>query len=156
MRPVYTGRMAYEIMFTDGIGIGRPMPSPSLLASRPAPGLFVTSAGIHLENDAPGTLRAAVGYIVEHWQGRAALPFSAALERPFRLRMRAYAEVFGVQLHDPNESHAGGAFTRAELARLAALCAALRAAYPDAGPARPDNEQGAYARKQPSGEPLAA
>ncbi len=65
------------------------------------------------------------------------MPYDPTQSRAERLLAHAYADVFGVALDDRNEGFRATAFTSADLARLPALCAEVRAKHPDAPPARP-------------------
>lgn len=82
------------------------------------------------------TMRASMAHIADQWGGRAVIPMSASTSREFRLQARAYAEVFGIQLDDANETFRALALTKAELARLPELRRSIRAAYPEAPPER--------------------
>lgn len=107
----------------------------------------------------PEAVRAAVLHAREFWSGKAALGLSDSIGRETRLLFRAFADVYGVELNDANESFSHSALTAAELARLPALRAGIRATYQDAPPARPDEEKeiaAAYRRRYPFRLPAAA
>jgi hypothetical protein len=107
----------------------------------------------------PEALHAAMQHIAQHWSGEASIPYDAAASRTDRLLMRAYAEVYGVQLDDSNDCFAHLAFTRDELARLPALRAEIRATNSDVPPARTDEEAelaAMYRRRYPFRVPAAA
>jgi hypothetical protein len=114
------------------------------------------------KNDAPPSaeaLHASMRHIAEHWQSKVVIPVDPTLSHESRLRARAYAEVYGIELDDSNECFLPLALTRAELARLPALRAEIRATHSDAPPARPDEEKrlaNDYARRHPFRVPQAA
>ncbi len=113
--------------------------------------------------EAPPTLdheweRAAVRHVQSQWGGRAALPYGEQIDAEARLWARAYAEVYGVELYDPNEL-GPQALQADQLARLPAMRAEIRARHADAPPARPDEAQqlaAMYAARYPFRMPMVA
>jgi hypothetical protein len=103
----------------------------------------ITPNRIQIEQDqaSPEALRAAMKHIAGNWQGRAVLGLDEHMSREERLRMRAYAEVYGVELTDLNDSFLPLALTVAELARLPELRQQIRDTHQDAPRAQRDEEQ---------------
>jgi hypothetical protein len=108
----------------------------------------ITPNRIQIEQDeaSPEALRAAMKHIAANWQGRAVITLDEHMSREERLRMRAYAEVYGVELHDVNDSFLPLALTPAELARLPELRQKVRDTHQDAPPGRQDEAQEHAAR----------
>lgn len=111
----------------------------------------------------PEALRAAMMHIAQQWGGKARLHGSPipdeAPAREARLLIRAYAEVYGIDIDDDCEHTPRSAFTRDELARLPQLRAEIRAAHSDAPPERPNEEAelaAMYRRRYPFRAPAAA
>ena len=107
----------------------------------------------------PEALHAAMKHIAQHWNGEATIPLDDTMSHEDRLRARAYAEVYGINLTDTNESFLALSLTAAELARLPQLRAEIRATHADAPPARPDEEAqlaAMYRRRYPFRAPAAA
>lgn len=98
----------------------------------------ITATSLRFENARPdhGTMRAAMLHVANHWGGAAIIPQDAGWSREERLLARAYAHVWGVDLDDRNELALPLSLTKAELDRLPAIVAAIRARHPDAPPAR--------------------
>lgn len=97
-------------------------------------------------------LRAGMAHAASQWGGRASIPYNPATGRTYRLQARAFAEVYGIELHDANDLSAAGRFTADELAGLPAMRRAIRAAFADAPPERPDEQKqiaAGYARRYP-------
>ena len=96
---------------------------------------------IEQEEASPEALRAAMLHIASHWQSKAVFCLDESMSHEERLKMRAYAEVYGIELYDANDSFLPLALTATELARLPELRRQIRATHRDAPPARPDEEQ---------------
>jgi hypothetical protein len=79
----------------------------------------------------PEALRATMLHIAAHWQGRAAFTPDDAMSRQERLRVRAYAEVYGVEIDDIDNLFRPTAFTAADLATLPALRKQIRETHAD-------------------------
>lgn len=121
----------------------------------------ITPNRIHIEQQeaSPEALRATMLHIAAHWQGRAVLDPEEGMSRQERLRARAYAEVYGVELDDVDNLFRPSAFTVRDLATLPALRKQIRETHADAPPARPDEERrlaAMYARCYPFRGPAAA
>jgi hypothetical protein len=106
-------------------------------------------------------MRATVLHIVAQWEAKATLGIdeeNTSTSRKYRLRMRAYASVYGIELTDQSDVYRDLAFTKAELALLPELRREIRVTHRDAPPERPDeNEQfsAAYVRRYPFRLPAA-
>lgn len=104
-------------------------------------------------NDAQ--MRASMAHMAEQWGGQGVIPMNPSTSREFRLRARAYAEVYGIRLDDANEAFRDLALTKAELARLPELRASIRRAHADAPPMR-QNEDKAFAAMYAARNPYRA
>jgi hypothetical protein len=106
-------------------------------------------------------MRATVLHIAAQWEAKATLGIdeeNTSTSREYRLRMRAYAEVYGIELTDQSDVYRDLAFTKAELARLPELRREIRVTHRDAPPERPDEHKqlaDAYARRYPFRLPAA-
>ncbi len=121
----------------------------------------IAPTGIQIDQKeaSPEALRAAMLHIAAHWQGRAVYDPEDGTSRQERLRVRAYAEVYGVEIDDVDDHFRPSALTAADLATLPALRKQIRETHPDAPPARPDEEKqlaAMYARRYPFRGPVAA
>jgi hypothetical protein len=139
-----------------GVGQGEPVHSIDRLRLSLVGGgnVEITPNRIQIEQQeaSPDALRAAMKHIAANWQGKAVIDLDEGMSREERLRMRAYAEVYGVELQDTNDSFLPLALKPAELARLPELRRLIRAMHQDAPPARPGEEQALaamYARQNP-------
>ena len=107
--------------------------------------VHITETRIVLEGGArenAEAYRATMLHIASEWGGKGFIhPMAANNERDeirnieFRLRSRAYAEVYGIELHDRNPP-----LTAQQLAKLPMYRAFVRDCHADAPPKRPDEE----------------
>jgi hypothetical protein len=81
-------------------------------------------------------LRAAMRHIESHWGGRCFLTLDLAGDPEPRLWARAYAEVYGVELDDPNDLFLPYALLARQLARVTAMPEEIRALHADTPPAK--------------------
>jgi hypothetical protein len=103
----------------------------------------ITPSRIRIEQQeaSPEALRATMKHIAANWQGKAVIGLDERMSHEERLKLHAYAKVYGVELWDVNESFLPLALTAAERARLPEFCRQIRATHADAPPARQDERQ---------------
>ena len=146
-----------------GAGQGKPVHSIDRLRLPLAGGghVEITPNRISIEQEeaSPEALRATMLHIAAHWQGRAVFTPDDDMSRQERLRVRAYAEVYGVEVDDIDNLFRPTEFTAVDLATLPALRKQIRETHADAPPARPDEGKqlaAMYARRYPFRAALAA
>ena len=120
---------------------GEPIHSPFdvILPTKGGGWVEITTASIRWSREAetPDNMRAAALHMAQQWRGLAGISYDPENPptRKQRIQQHAYAQAYGVELHDPGQGNPRHAFTAEDWSKVEALQADIRRRDPAAAAA---------------------